>query len=99
MSAKFQDLALQQADRLKHGEDHAEGSPWILDSSMEALSRNRYYDIRPWEKNRIKLRVVEEDSDYINASPIKLHSAKTRQERKYIASQVNHGCHCSDATG
>ena len=89
ISAKFHDLTLQQTDRLNHGEDDAEASPWAVDDTMEALLRNRYHDIKPWEKSRIRLRVSEDLSDYINASPIKLHDTKAGRERKYIASQVS----------
>ena len=52
--------------------------------------RNRYANIEPYAQNRIKLKVAEGMSDYINASPI------TLGKRRYIATQgpkdtsVNH---------
>lgn len=54
------------------------------------MARNRYLNVEPYAQNRVKLKVKEGVSDYINASPIQLG------KRKYIATQgpkdtsVNH---------
>lgn len=54
------------------------------------MNRNRYLNVEPFAQNRIKLKVAEGVSDYINASPIQLG------KRRYIATQgpkdtsVNH---------
>lgn len=54
------------------------------------MARNRYLNVEPYAQNRVRLRVNEGASDYINASPIQLG------KRKYIATQgpkdtsVNH---------
>jgi protein-tyrosine phosphatase len=63
-------------------------SPWAQDTSKEARLRNRYADIWPWANSRVRLKVPEGESDYINASPILLCCSKTGDERKYIATQV-----------
>ena len=76
---------------MNHGEYDVDASPWAVEDTMDALSRNRYYDIKPWEKSRIRLKVLSEESDYINASPIKLLDTKSGHERKYIACQVSLG--------
>lgn len=54
------------------------------------MARNRYMNVEPYARNRVKLKVAEGVNDYINASPIQLG------RRKYIATQgpketsVNH---------
>ncbi|KAI4149187.1 MAG: hypothetical protein LQ340_004758 [Diploschistes diacapsis] len=88
INAKFEELNLQQLLRL--GEARAETdqeSRWAVDNSPGNRPRNRYGDIRPWEKQRIKLQVPEGASDYINASPITIISTSNGGERKYIATQ------------
>ena len=63
-------------------------SPWAQDTTKEARLRNRYADIWPWANSRVRLKVPEGESDYINASPILLCCSKTDNEKKYIATQV-----------
>lgn len=50
--------------------------------------RNRYMNVQPWEKSRIRLKVQEGKSDYINASPISLRDPRSGTETHYIATQV-----------
>jgi len=56
-------------------------------------------NVDPFASNRVKLRVPEGQSDYINASPIILRSSKSGREKRYIATQVHmfyttHTLHC-----
>ncbi|KAG5440604.1 hypothetical protein PCK2_000314 [Pneumocystis canis] len=57
-------------------------SPWSISDSQETrnCSRNRYYDIVPYNKYRVKL--VDQENDYINASYIFLPNGQ-----RYIAAQ------------
>jgi protein-tyrosine phosphatase len=51
---------------------------------------DRYNNIQPYNNNRVKLRVPDGQADYINASPIILHSPlspKNRPPQRYIAMQ------------
>lgn len=52
------------------------------------MSRNRYANVDPYQKNRVKLKVPEGHCDYINASPIVLESSKSKTVTKFIATQV-----------
>ena len=91
ISAKFEQLNAHQLQRLESARAGADQeSSWAVDNSPQNKLRNRYLDIRPWEKQRIRLKVPEGVSDYINASPIKLPSSGDGdgEERKYIATQV-----------
>ena len=92
---KFVDLEWQQRNRLLQGTQTAADasqtpSQWSRPSKDAMSDRNRYVNVEPYANNRIKLRVAEGVSDYINASPIKLG------KRRYIATQgpkdtnVNH---------
>jgi protein-tyrosine phosphatase len=44
--------------------------------------------VNPYQANRVKLEVPEGYDDYINASPIILTTTKSKNELKYIATQV-----------
>ncbi|KAK5129886.1 hypothetical protein LTR08_002722 [Meristemomyces frigidus] len=93
--AKFIDLEWQQRDRLLQG-TQAPGVPadarsqWSRLNGDAIAARNRYLNVEPFAQNRVKLKVAEGESDYINASPIVLG------KRRYIATQgpkdtsVNH---------
>lgn len=65
-------------------------SKWSRLSGDVVTARNRYLNVEVFEQNRIRLKVGEGVSDYINASPIQLG------KRRYIATQgpkntnVNH---------
>lgn len=49
---------------------------------------DRYGNIKPWNHNRVKLRVPPGEFDYVNASPIELSSSDSKQPPlKYIAMQ------------
>ena len=95
LHAKFVDLEWQQRNRLLQGTQQptdptAPPSQWSRLSDPAVTARNRYLNVEPYAQNRIKLKVAEGISDYINASPIQLG------KRRYIATQgpkdtsVNH---------
>lgn len=93
--AKFIDLEWQQRNRLLAGTQPPTSpsdppSRWARLSGDAVAARNRYLNVEPFAQNRVKLKVAEGLSDYINASPIQLG------KRRYIATQgpkdtnVNH---------
>ena len=92
---KFVDLEWQQRNRLLQGTQHPlrpndPPSQFARLNDDVVKERNRYLNVEPFAQNRIKLKVAEGVSDYINASPIQLG------KRRYIATQgpkntnVNH---------
>jgi len=85
----YVDLEWLQRDRLAsaaHPENPS--TQWIrTHGAGDPVIRNRYANVEPFESNRIKLKVLEGENDYINASPIMLGN------RRYISTQVGaHGC-------
>ncbi|KAL8725923.1 MAG: hypothetical protein Q9166_007051 [cf. Caloplaca sp. 2 TL-2023] len=62
-------------------------SNWAQDSTKQTRLRNRYLNVQPWDKSRIRLRVPSGQSDYINASPITLTDPRTGVVFSYIAAQ------------
>ena len=89
--AKFNDLVWKEKFRLwQGGNENDSSSQWTQDHlSSQIAKRNRYANVQPWSKSRIHLKVAEGESDYINASPIKLLNPQTGVETKYIATQVS----------
>lgn len=51
------------------------------------MNRNRYANVDPYLNNRIRLKVPEGYSDYINASPIVLRNTKSDTVTNFIATQ------------
>ena len=45
-------------------------------------------NVDPFVNNRVRLRVPEGHSDYINASPITLKQEATGKQKNFIATQV-----------
>lgn len=84
--AKFNDLAWKEKLRLLQGRSDP-SSQWVQDSSPNVLRHNRYVNVQPWEKSRVRLKVSQGTSDYINASPISLRDPRTGVETKFIATQ------------
>jgi protein tyrosine phosphatase len=84
LAQTFQKLESVQAQRLQVSSGHA--SPYCYkDSQAHAARRkNRYSDIVPFDRNRVKLRDASNKAagDYINASMI-----ECSPQRRYIASQ------------
>lgn len=75
---KFTQLQILEKQRKR-----SSGSEWSITESQKRinLSRNRYSDIVPYDKSRVKL--INSENNYINASYILLPN-----DKKYIASQV-----------
>ena len=87
IAARFHDLEWKQRFRLSHAMQNPD-SPWRIDKSSIITARNRYMNIQPWAKSRIQLRVPSGQSDYVNASPIRLKDSKGNgTENYYIATQ------------
>lgn len=84
---KYIDLEWQQRNRLAQGRQPETVSKWALLSGDDVTARNRYANVEVFANNRVKLKVPEGHSDYINASPIKLESTKTGSEKNFIATQ------------
>jgi protein-tyrosine phosphatase len=89
---KFVDLEWKQRNRLATGMQTPTSdttSQWARITGDEVTKRNRYLNVDPFMHNRIRLKVGEGYSDYINASPIKLQSTKSGTEKNFIATQVS----------
>lgn len=73
-----------EAQRIMEGYEHPRSSQWGTQEAVkiENTSRNRYANVFPWDKNRVRLPVDEKGSDYINASFIDIDG-----KHKYIAAQ------------
>lgn len=85
--AKFNDLVWKEKLRILQGRSDP-SSQWVQDTSPHIIKRNRYGNVQPWDKSRVRLKVAEGTSDYINASPILLRDPRTGVETKFIATQV-----------
>jgi protein tyrosine phosphatase len=75
---KYIDLEWQQRNRLAQGLQSPAteaSSQWTRVSGDDVAKRNRYMNVDPFVNNRIRLKVPEGHSDYINASPIKLEQS------------------------
>ncbi|KAL8960638.1 MAG: hypothetical protein Q9193_002694 [Seirophora villosa] len=86
IKVKFHDLEQQQLFRIADGRRDP-SSRWVQDNTKQTRLRNRYMNVQPWEKSRIHLQVPEGESDYINASPIRLTDPRTGCVFSYIAAQ------------
>jgi len=62
---------------------------WARLQNVETIRRNRYANVDPYDKNRVRLQVPEGHSDYINASPIHLKTTKSETLKRFIATQVS----------
>ncbi|KAI4111380.1 MAG: hypothetical protein LQ339_000579 [Xanthoria mediterranea] len=83
---KFQDLECRQLLRIAEGRRDP-ASNWTQDTTKQTKLRNRYVNVQPWDKSRIRLQVPPGESDYINASPITLEDPRTGVVSSYIAAQ------------
>ncbi|OHF01254.1 protein-tyrosine phosphatase [Colletotrichum orchidophilum] len=90
---KFQELVWQERNRLAAGmaPDADETTKWgsYKQIDMRRGMQDRYFNIKPWNHNRIKLRVPAEELDYVNASTISLSSPSNKElpPLRYIAMQ------------
>ena len=90
MEQKFLDLVWLERSRISNSMAQPTGR-WARVHGMQARMLDRYANIQPWEKNRVKLNVPAGHAGYINASPIVLtttapaHAA--RPPDRFIAMQ------------
>lgn len=84
-AAKFREISRTCDKHIESAYTRATRTEWaILEGiSKENRSRNRYLNVHPWDKTRIKLPIFPgAKSDYINASDVRLDSSYS-----YIAAQ------------
>lgn len=91
---KFQEITWAERNRVAQGmrNEGAEDSQWTLykqSNTQEKGVMDRYVNIKPWIYNRIKLRVPENEFDYVNASSVTLTSPldANKPPLRYIAMQ------------
>ncbi|GJN82817.1 hypothetical protein PLIIFM63780_006362 [Purpureocillium lilacinum] len=90
---KFQEITwaerIRVADALRNQE--VDEYKWGHYPHYDAFQRSmdRYSNIRPWNHNRVKLKVAPDEYDYVNASTVTLSSPtdKTLPPLRYIAMQ------------
>ncbi|AMD22829.1 HHR060Cp [Eremothecium sinecaudum] len=85
----FRDIQREEDERIRDATIHPETSKWKLGVSVDALNdrRNRYVNIMPYERNRVKLGLVS-GNDYINASYITINvPGQSAVKGNYIATQ------------
>lgn len=91
MLAKFAELVRLESERI--GEKHKDpNGQWARLEPNLAL--DRYSNIHPWEKNRIRLKVPEEYNDYINASPVTVVSDPKAQDENEASIEIKHRYIC-----
>ncbi|KAK9782355.1 putative Tyrosine-protein phosphatase 2 [Seiridium cardinale] len=88
--SKYNEIIWNERNRMLQATTNP--SPTFKFARVDAAFRtlDRYGNIQPWNNNRVKLQVPEGSPDYINASPIVIHSPLAPAERpphKYIAMQ------------
>ncbi|KAA8917625.1 hypothetical protein TRICI_000226 [Trichomonascus ciferrii] len=85
LMAEFQQLGSEEAERVSIKQN--EENDWSVTDGVRNKDRNRYINVVPWDKTRVKLKTDnDEESDYINASWVNLLG------KDYIAAQapLNH---------
>ncbi|RGP59407.1 hypothetical protein FSPOR_11353 [Fusarium sporotrichioides] len=91
---KFQDLTWAERERVQEGtkNDADQDFKWGTFKQLDAQEKgvmDRYINIKPWNHNRVKLQVPEEELDYVNASEITVPSPSdpNKEPLRYIAMQ------------
>lgn len=90
---KFQELTWAERDRLLEGTKHeSEGFKWGTFKQLDVPEKgqmDRYFNIQPWNHNRVRLQVPVNELDYVNASEITLESPSDPDKLplRYIAMQ------------
>ncbi|GKU00413.1 tyrosine phosphatase 2 [Fusarium langsethiae] len=91
---KFQDLTWAERERVQEGtkNDADQDFKWGTFKQIDAQEKgvmDRYINIKPWNHNRVKLQVPEEELDYVNASEITVPSPSdpNKEPLRYIAMQ------------
>lgn len=70
------------------GDPDQQLSQWARCVGEDVKDRNRYLNVDPFQSNRVRLKVPDGTSDYINASPVELRSSASDKVLRYIATQV-----------
>lgn len=86
---KFRNIRHQEDARIRDAALNPEDSDWTFGVSAlyYNVSRNRYSNIKTYEKTRVKLAVTK-GNDYINASHVEIYiPGQSRKKSRYIASQ------------
>ncbi|KAL6452376.1 PTP1 Tyrosine-protein phosphatase 1 [Candida maltosa Xu316] len=96
----FNELNEIESQRIIEGLNNPTTSIWSLTAGISRSNRkrNRYTNVTPWDRSRVRLPVTDDKSysDYINASHITLKTSREKITNKYIACQgpldstVNH---------
>lgn len=89
---KFQEIKLLEDERLHDATVRQIESKWSVNEGVKGfeIKRNRYMNILPWDRTRVKLNVAPGFSDYINASYVHLDLTKDWEQSEvanYISSQ------------
>ncbi|KAI0382438.1 phosphatases II [Hypomontagnella monticulosa] len=88
---KFHDLNWSERFRIQESaQNPSPNHQFARITAPEVKVLDRYANIQPWLNNRIKLQVPDGQLDYINASPIVLHSPidpQSKPPHRYIAMQ------------
>lgn len=82
--SRFIELTRTYEDHLDRAISYPKENPhWLVEASLASYNRarNRYTNVLPWDRNRVRLPAVNGGSDYINALTVTLGS------NKYIAAQ------------
>ncbi|OAA62923.1 protein-tyrosine phosphatase 2 [Cordyceps fumosorosea ARSEF 2679] len=92
LQERFQDLQKREGARAYPSTNpNEETMQWIVYQNENEQGRNvmdRYYNIRPWNHNRVKLNVPDGALDYVNASPVTVAATdEAAPTYKYIAMQ------------
>ncbi|RUP47986.1 protein-tyrosine phosphatase-like protein [Jimgerdemannia flammicorona] len=84
---KFRSLSQLESQRLRRAKDPKDF--YSLSVALDPLvqNRNRYFDVIPFDRNRVQLRATAPTSTYTNASHIDTSYIDGMPQRKYIASQ------------
>ncbi|KAG5945175.1 hypothetical protein E4U59_006271 [Claviceps monticola] len=93
IESKFQELTWAERYRLLQGArpDHL-SNRWGFfkqtDTSVRGIM-DRYFNIKPWNHNRVRLKVADNAFDYVNASTITLNPVRNKSlpPLRYIAMQ------------
>ncbi|KFA75819.1 hypothetical protein S40288_01962 [Stachybotrys chartarum IBT 40288] len=93
IESKFHELVWAERHRVSQGSKH-DASPenkWGTFKQTDSAQRgtmDRYFNIKPWNHNRVKLNVTEAELGYVNASSIVVPSIdSSKPPLRYIAMQ------------
>lgn len=87
---KFKYIQNQEDERIRDSLFYPDTTLWSFNTSLKKRNcyRNRYVNILPFERNRVKLSVEHNTNDYINASDIIVNvKNQSINEGHYIATQ------------